>query len=538
MKKVRWHIRDIVDLEYFHKRDEIEEEESGYHPIAKRDREIYLQDIRPLEKKMQTLSHADVIRHWLEQRRETEKPGGHSETILPGKVFEEIRRVLFYCLSAMGLMTGSILAFSILSYKGNAPVNVSIYLGACVFLQILLLLLLLGISLIRKLKKFPLRSSVVFVLVARLFTVLMEKIKNHALKKAGGSQVAGFEAVKGLLKGKRQIYGSLFYWPVFILAQGFGVAFNLGVLGATLLKVLGSDIAFGWQSTVQFSAGAVFDLIQIIALPWSWFVPAGISHPSLSQIHGSHMIMKDGIYHLATTDLVSWWPFLCTSVLFYGLLPRAILLMSGLFMQRRRLGRIGFSHAACERLLHRMRTPLIRTGGSHEDSGHAHTGDTEGKRGRVLPATPKTSNSSKENDLIVLVSDEILDDCKDDELEKILSLSLGYSVRKKIRFEEDEKEDQKVVEEILRMHREDGPGAVMILKEAWQPLIREDIEFLRELRKALGNDFILKVGLIGRPDPDSIFTPVKEEDWEAWKRKIKAMGDPYLGLERMVGHDA
>ena len=62
------------------------------------------------------------------------------------------------------------------------------------------------------------------------------------------------EAVAGLVRGKRQIYGSLFYWPVFILAQIFGVWFNLGVLGTTFMKVLGSDVAFGWQSTVQFSA--------------------------------------------------------------------------------------------------------------------------------------------------------------------------------------------------------------------------------------------------------------------------------------------
>lgn len=537
MKKAQWHIKDLVDLEYFQKRDEIEEEECGYHPLAKRDREIYLQHIRPLEKKSQALDDADTIRYWLEQRRDAEKAGERSDTVLPGEAFEEIRRLLFYGLLAAGLMTGSGLAFSLLSYKGSAPVNVSIYLGTFVFVQILLLLLLLVVSLIRNLRRFPLRSSVVSMLITRLITLLMEKVKKHALKRAGGSELDALDAVKGLLKGKRQIYGSLFYWPVFILAQVFGVAFNLGVLGATLLKVLGSDIAFGWQSTVQFSARAVFDLVQFIALPWSWFVPAHISHPSLSQIHGSHMVLKDGVYHLATTDLVSWWPFLCLSVLFYGLAPRTILLTTGFFALKRRLGRIGFRHAACERLRHRMRTPLITTEGSPEDSD-PQTDAMEGKRDGADPASPGTGTASTGSDLIVLVPGEIFDDCRDDELENVLSLSLGYSIRKKIRFGDDEKEDRKVIEEILRTNQAEGPAALMILKEAWQPPIREDMQFLKDLRKGLGKTFLIKVGLIGRPGPDSILTPVKEEDWEAWKIKLRAMADPYLGPEKVVRYDA
>ena len=226
------------------------------------------------------------------------------------------------------------------------------------------------------------------------------------------------------------------------------------------------------------------------------------------------------------------------SVLFYGLLPRTILLMTGFFGQRRQLSRIGFNHAACERLLHRMRTPVVRTGGSSEDVGLYNTHDMKAEKEGDYPATLKAGIPTRERGLIVLVPDEIFDDCKDDDLENILSLSLGYSIRKKLRFGGDENEDQKVIEEILRMHQEHGPGSVMILKEAWQPLIREDMQFLRDLRNSLGKKSIVKIGLIGRPDADSIFTPVKEEDWEAWKRKLKIMGDPYIDLERVVRHDA
>lgn len=538
MKKARWHIRDLIDLEYFQKQDETDEEESGYHAVAKRDREIYLQHVLPLEQKTQNLTDAHVIRYWLERRRDMEKSGQGPETLLPGESFDDIHRLLAYCLTAAGLLGGSGLAFSLLSYKGSAPVNISIYLGTFVFLQLLLLLLLLLIAFIRKLRRFPLRSSVIYILMTRLITLLMEKVKKQALKRAGGSQVDAFEAVKGILKGKRQIYGSLFYWPVFILAQVFGVAFNLGVLGATLLKVLGSDIAFGWQSTVQFSSEAVFDIIRIIALPWSWFVPAGVSHPSLSQVQGSHMILKEGVYHLATTDLVSWWPFLCLSVLFYGLLPRTILLMTGFLVQKRRLGSIAFNHAACERLLHRMKTPLVVTEGNRVESGHPRKDDTEKTTGQIPSMSPATKGAPAENDLIVLVPDDIFDDCPEDELGKVLSLSLGYALRKRIPFGDDDKGERKIIDDILLANRDEGPASLMILREAWQPPIREDMQFLKDLRKGLGKGIMIKIGLIGRPQTDNIFTPVKKEDWEAWKRKIKALGDPYLGLERLVENDA
>ncbi len=535
MRKTPWHIKDLIDLEYLLEKDHMEEEQSGYQGMAKRDREIYLKYIRPLKKKSRTLPPSDVIHAWLERRRTWKASDSAAGRVLPGEAFEEIRRLSSYGLTAAGLVTGAGLAFSLLSYRGAAPVNVSTYLGTFVFLQLLLLLLLLGLSLLRRFKRLPLRSSLVFILVTGLMTALMEKIRQQAFKKTGGTEKNALEGIKGLVKGKRQIYGSLFYWPVFILAQVFGIAFNVGVLGATLVKVLGADIAFGWQSTVQFSVQAIFHGVKILALPWSWFLPAPIAHPTLDHIQGSHMILKEGVYHLSTADLVSWWPFLCLSVFFYGLVPRLILLLIGFFAQQRALKRIDFSHTSCERLLRRMRTPHLSVEGKPEHSIPSrvkHPGD-EGKE--ISTGSMEPTPSSLDRRLIVLVPDEIFHACPEGELEKILT-SMGYSLLRKMRFGEDEKTNQEVINHILRMHQEIGPTAVMILREAWLPLIREDMDFLKHLRKALGKTSSLKIGLIGRPAPESIFTPVKEEDWKAWQQKIRVLGDPYLGLERMVTH--
>ncbi|MEZ4566988.1 MAG: DUF2868 domain-containing protein [Desulfobacterales bacterium] len=103
--------------------------------------------------------------------------------------------------------------------------------------------------------------------------------------------------------------------------------------------------------------------MEIISLPWSW---APSPHPTLEQIAGSQMILKDGIFHLSTPNLVSWWPFLSFAVFFYGLLPRLMLLAAGILCQTIAATRVAFSTADGDRLLRRMRTPRVRTAGEKQ----------------------------------------------------------------------------------------------------------------------------------------------------------------------------
>lgn len=116
-------------------------------------------------------------------------------------------------------------------------------------------------------------------------------------------------------------------------------------------------MAFGWQSSLQLSAQQVADGVRLLALPWSWFLPEGMGYPSLAQVEGTQIILKDGIYHLATQDLVSWWPFLCTALVVYGLLPRLLLLMGGYIRYRHQLDALELRNPEIRWLLQRMTTP-------------------------------------------------------------------------------------------------------------------------------------------------------------------------------------
>jgi len=533
MKKARWTINDLINLEYFLQRDE-REEESGHASLAERDRNIYLNHIQPLKEKGGTLTPRLVVRLWLERRMLMEKSDAVPKTGSPGEIFGETYRLMKYGFLIVGLLAGSGVAFSFLNYRGTEPLNVSLYLGGFVFIQILLILLLLGIFIIRSTKRSPLRSSVIYTLLSGLLTKLFVKFNARAFASLSGSKRGGLEALIGLIKGKKQTYGSLFFWPLFILTQTFGVGFNLGVLAATLLKVVGSDIAFGWQSTVQVSARVVFNLVQLISLPWSWFVRPEIAYPSLSDIEGSHMVLKDGIYHLATENLVSWWPFLCFAVFCYGLMPRLLLLAGGLAAQNRVLAGIDFGHSACERLLSRMRTPLVNFAGSPERGELLRTNDVQVTEAPL--SDPEAPVMGK--DVIALIPDEIFEACPDKELESIVFRTLGYHIRQTLRFGKDVEGDQAVLGQLSRMKEEAAAPLVFILQEAWQPPIKEHLFFIRHLRETLGKSANITVGLIGRPGPDTIFTRVKDEDWKAWHQKLKGLGDSYLSLERLAVHDA
>ena len=110
----------------------------------------------------------------------------------------------------------------------------------------------------------------------------------------------------------------------------------------------------------------------------------------------------------------------------------------------------------------------------------------------------------------------------------------GISIKKQIIIEEDDEQDNRVLEEITQIIGDDGPLNIFLIQESWQPPIREDLMFIKQLRETLGTTSKIKIGLIGRPKKDTPPSAVKEEEWKFWNQKLKALGDPYLNLERLA----
>lgn len=533
--KIPWRISDLIDLEYFLHADENPADEYDPEQLDRRDREIYLQYIQPALNRNPSLagSRRALIKLWLDHRRLNAARAAGEPVVLPGAVFAEIFRIMRYGAAAAGLCTGFAMAVSMLGYSGTRPVNISVLFCLFVLLQVILIVLSCSMFVLRGFKANTLRTSVVYAVLRRLLAKLLQRFTNCVKTRIPAHQRDSIQAAAGLVTGKSRIYGSLFFWPLFIIAQIFAAGCNCGILAGTLLRVLTTDLAFGWQSTIQFSSHVVYLAVRTISLPWSWFLPAGMAHPSLAQIQGSRMVLKDGIYQLTTPALVSWWPFLCLAIIFYALLPRLILWACGWFAQNLALGRLSFTHAACNQLIRRMKTPVLSTRAIEPE----HRKDSVEQISRGLnaqkPDMPETAN--EDNDVLALVPEEILDQSTENVLPAGIKACTGLDVRAVIPIAFDPRDLAVLTERIRRRKDDRRPPGIFILQEAWQPPIRETIWFIRKIRSILGPGPSILIGLIGKPDTGTIFTPVKKGNWQIWKHRIDAMGDPYLQVWPLGG---
>lgn len=536
--KIPWRISDLIDLEYFLHADENSVDEYDPGKLHQRDREIFLQYIQPalIKNSSPIESRRAVIKLWLDHRRLTVAEDTGEPPALPGTIFAEIFKFMRYGATAAGVFMGFLLALSLLGYSGTRPVNISVLFCLLVLLQVILVLFSGGMFALRRFKADTRCTSVVYAMLRRFLVKIFQRFTSRVINRVPARQRNSIEAAAGLVMGENRIYGSLFFWPLFIIIQIFAAACNGGVLAGILLRVLTTDLAFGWQSTIQLGSQVVYLMVRTISLPWSFFLPAGMAHPSLAQIQGSRMVLKDGIYQLATPALISWWPFLCLAIVFYALLPRLILWAGGWFAQNLALGRIGFTHAACNQLIRRMKTSILSTRSIEPEHQKNSFEQISFGLDAQKPAFSKSAQAYSH--VLALVPAEILDQSTDDELSSGIKACTGLDVQAVIPITFDPRDFDISAERIRPKENDPVPPDIFILQEAWQPPIKETVLFIRQIRNILGPSPSILIGLIGKPGADTLFTPVKKENWQVWKHKISAMGDPYLHVSPIGGrHD-
>lgn len=519
----QWSLTELIDLEFFSVHDSAIEEIQ----LEKRDREIFLHHVQPNIKDAPAGSKSfrrQAIKAWLDQRRRLYLTEQGGEAVLPGDAFAEAKGIAGLVIAVIGIISGAGLALSLLVYDGQQPINVSVYFSVLVLLQVLFVLLTLRFffarSSLKRLKKF----SILYHLLGRLLDRMMKKLVLGASGKVSARHTQSIEAVYGVALAKHTIYSRVVFWSFFSLMQIFGIMFNLAAITATLIRVFTADLAFGWQSTIQLSSQAVHTLVRIFSTPWAWIIPPGVAYPGLDQIEGSRMVLKEGIYHLATGDLVSWWPFLVCAVCVYGLLPRLILYALAAYGQRMSVSKLDFSQADYDRLFMRMTRPVLSTAGTA--SGGRHPSKDNGMGLEIMDEALKARGIPS----IVLVSSDIIPILDKNALSKAVSRSVGWDIFDIMEIQGEAGADRPVFDALSDSFKTGNKGAVLLL-EAWQPPIMETVEFIRELRATLGKKAPIAVFLIGKPDGQNIFTLVDSSDKAVWSQALKKLADPYLRFE-------
>ncbi|MFW6080302.1 MAG: DUF2868 domain-containing protein [Desulfosalsimonas sp.] len=511
-----WRIKDVIDFHYFLDRDK-----SGNEAVL--NRKIYLEYA---ESHPEPLNRRDVFKYWLKHLRKKAGESGNADP-LPGDIYTEASAAAGLILCAAALISGAGLSWSVLSYSGDTPVNVFTCLWVLLVPQILLLLVLALSFPLRRLKRKPAGINGIYSLIAALVLRISRRAMNYAASKAPRNKQNSFHSALGTACQTRGLYGGLFFWPVFNKAQAAGVAFNTGILAALLIRVTITDVAFGWQSTLQPDPETVYAIVKIIAAPWAWFTEPPLAHPAASQIAGSRMILKEGIYNLATGDLVSWWPFLCLSTAFYGLMPRAVLLILGLWRQKKILAGLNFTHAAGERLWRQMTAPRVKTASRpYKRTAETKTIEawTENAESEAPPGTGLMS-------AIVAVPEDI--ESRGPELAELLKTRLGLVASGVAAVTGDPETDGQNMAS-LQGRQGPEPARLVIIQESWQPPIKENLAWLRHLKQAAGPDVPAVVCLVGRPDSSGgVAEPVPRDEQILWHQAVNSLGDPYIRVETL-----
>jgi hypothetical protein len=514
MKKP-WTYAEIFDLEYFLARDR----DMDQTVLHERDRQIYLTVSNDMQPAPAPTQPAELIRLWLDHMGKTKTSDPPDRSV--GRSIVESLRSLSYLLLLVGLIFGLVAALSFLSYGGTTPVNVLHFLFLFVFSQLALLAIVMLAALLRLTGMGALPNPIIS-LYAHISDWFIARTTALGRRLPAQQRSAGTSHL-GILKRLRSVHGALVYWPVFRLTQTTMVGFNFGLLAATLYKIAISDVAFGWQSTIQFSEAFIYKAVQILSLPWTWLVPANYAHPSLSEIAGSRIVLKEGIYHLATTDLVSWWPFLLFCLLFYGFLLRLALLAIAAIFERRTLQQAAAQQLTTRpemiHLIQRLQRPLV--------SSQAGDSETRGSKLAVDDNGSEQMDLSPDFPLVLLLASETAQDISLDDLSIELN-RLGFSISERLELGGGHDEDTET-EQKLRRSSWDESGLLLIM-ESWMVPIQDNLDMIRQLRQAVGRRTPIFIGLIGRPAEDGHAARPDPLERRIWQQKLDTLADPALSI--------
>ncbi|MCR9093907.1 MAG: DUF2868 domain-containing protein [bacterium] len=314
------------------------------------------------------------------------------------------------------------------------------------------------------------------------------------------------EVLVGRLSAQDRRYARARRALLFAWSQTMGLAFAGGALLATLGHVVFTDLAFGWSTTLDVEAARVHALVAGFAAPWAGLWPEAAPTLDLVETTRYFRVAPD-VPHVHFIDPIAygaWWPFLVMSLVAYAIVPRA--LAAG--FAERRLGTECASAIAetpgVDRLIERLLAPPVDTRALEEEgeTGHAAAG-------RLDCVDSSAWIAAAEDDSFAIAWAESVDDAG---WARLAGSEAPFRLR-------DAGGRRSLAEDAERIAEIAGAaGRVAICVRAYEPPMLEFLDFLTDLRAAVGGDRALAVFLIGGGPGDH----------DAWRRKLSTLGDPGL----------
>lgn len=522
---------DIMDLDYFIFCDEADESGKAERLQAERDRKIYGAC------KHQCNTEVELLMAWLARQREQfyKTSGKETGPFLPGKVFTSLYTTMVYIMMLSGSVTGMTAAFSFLAYHGIRPVNVAVFTLFFIVLQVIFAFFTL-LFLIRNRRGGQNREKGSAGLIQPLLRILLfNQLPKVAAKMNHSGLPDRMPDLFAFIQKKKKEYHTSLFWSFFLLTTLFAISFSSGALGASLFKVLISDVAFGWQSTLVTTSSKVHQIVSFMALPWSWFMPDQLSYPGLEQIEGSRIILKEGIAVLATEHLSSWWPFLCLGLLFYGVLPRAVLLVTAVFKRHQAIFQFDFDRPRFQQVLARMTSPVFDSGIDNGEIASLSGSEITGAAVTTSEQHSRPHPSFGKEDAIrpharVLYANRVYPEPVRNDVAQYIEMDLFHQVVEWTQIEFDFQTDQ----HLLQSGHSDTKMNVIILHEVWQPPIRGLLYYFEQVRNQLPDPVSMTILLTSDPQSGTLAVPDNDPDFKGWKNAIHCMGTSGIVIRRIT----
>jgi len=277
----------------------------------------------------------------------------HDKSPTPGSRFDATLGWFHSIVALAGMLCGGVVALGMFQSGGPHPVNVLNVLAALVGVQIVLLLFLLIALLPRHRSTSP---SLVQEVLLRALQSLMTRFMPESDPRLLRDLVARLDTHMGLTR-----------WLLIRAAQIFGVSFNLAALTCCLARIVFTDVAFGWSTTLSVDATDLRKILKVLSTPWSWLAPKAVPTAEMVQVtqyshlEGKYLLRAVGERSAGAPILGGWWRFLILSIATYGFLPRMIVLTLAEFRVRAILRETPIRNEEFRRLVDWMKLPLVTT---------------------------------------------------------------------------------------------------------------------------------------------------------------------------------
>jgi hypothetical protein len=149
--------------------------------------------------------------------------------------------------------------------------------------------------------------------------------------------------LRGELRRRLSGRGALLGGAVAPLLHGYGLAAAFGIVASIGLFRTVSDQEYGWSThSGWLTDERMHAVVTATAVPWRWLAGEGVGHPTLEQVRGTRVFRGRGGGVAPDGASAAWSAFLLWNAVFYGVLPRLLLVVAGRCRLRQSLADFDF----------------------------------------------------------------------------------------------------------------------------------------------------------------------------------------------------